>query len=66
MLSLKNLTKRFFSRDRIIEAIQNITLDVAEREFLTIVGPTVLIPFDDPFVLHEHAAKFVAATSRCH
>jgi ABC-type nitrate/sulfonate/bicarbonate transport system ATPase subunit len=40
MLSLKNVSKSFFSRDKVIGAIENITLDVAKGEFLTMVGPS--------------------------
>lgn len=40
MLSLKNIRKRFFARDRVIAAVDDISLDVASGEFLTMVGPS--------------------------
>jgi NitT/TauT family transport system ATP-binding protein len=40
MLSLQNISKRFFARDRIINALEGISLDVAKGEFLTMVGPS--------------------------
>jgi NitT/TauT family transport system ATP-binding protein len=40
MLSLQNISKRFFARDRIINALEGISLDVASGEFLTMVGPS--------------------------
>jgi len=40
MLSLKNISKRFFARDRVINALKGISLDVASGEFLTMVGPS--------------------------
>jgi ABC-type nitrate/sulfonate/bicarbonate transport system ATPase subunit len=40
MLSLKNIRKRFFARDRIINALDGISLDVENGEFLTMVGPS--------------------------
>jgi NitT/TauT family transport system ATP-binding protein len=40
MLSLQNISKRFFARDRIINALEEISLDVASGEFLTMVGPS--------------------------
>jgi NitT/TauT family transport system ATP-binding protein len=40
MLSLNNLTKRFFSRDRVIEAIEDISIDIERGEFITMVGPS--------------------------
>jgi NitT/TauT family transport system ATP-binding protein len=40
MLSLKNVSKHFLSRDTITRAIANITLDVADGEFLAMVGPS--------------------------
>jgi NitT/TauT family transport system ATP-binding protein len=40
MLSLNNLTKRFFSRDRVIEAIKDISIDIERGEFITMVGPS--------------------------
>jgi NitT/TauT family transport system ATP-binding protein len=38
MLSLKNIGKRFFARERVINALEGISLDVAKCEFLTRVG----------------------------
>ena len=40
MLSLRNISKRFFARDRAINALDGISLDVATGEFLTMVGPS--------------------------
>jgi NitT/TauT family transport system ATP-binding protein len=40
VLSLKNIGKRFFARERVIDAVQRISLDVAKGEFLTMVGPS--------------------------
>jgi NitT/TauT family transport system ATP-binding protein len=40
MLSLKNVSKHFVSRDNLTRALENITLDVAEGEFLAMVGPS--------------------------
>jgi NitT/TauT family transport system ATP-binding protein len=40
MLSLKNISKRFFARDRVINAVKGISLDVPSGEFLTMVGPS--------------------------
>lgn len=40
MLSLKNIGKRFFARERVIDAVQGISLDVTKGEFLTMVGPS--------------------------
>jgi NitT/TauT family transport system ATP-binding protein len=40
MLSLKNIGKRFFARERVINALEGISLDVAKGEFLTMVGPS--------------------------
>jgi NitT/TauT family transport system ATP-binding protein len=40
MLSLKNIGKRFFARERSITALEVISLDVPTGEFLTMVGPS--------------------------
>jgi NitT/TauT family transport system ATP-binding protein len=40
MLSLKNISKRFFARDRVIRAIEGISIDIETGEFVTIVGPS--------------------------
>jgi NitT/TauT family transport system ATP-binding protein len=40
MLSLANVSKRFFARNQPIKAIENISLDVATGEFVTVVGPS--------------------------
>ncbi len=40
MLSLKNISKRFFARERVVNALKGISLDVASGEFLTMVGPS--------------------------
>jgi len=29
MLSLKNISKRFFARDRVVKAVEGISLDIA-------------------------------------
>jgi NitT/TauT family transport system ATP-binding protein len=40
MLRMDGVAKRFVSSDKIVTAIDGITLDVAAGEFLTIVGPS--------------------------
>jgi NitT/TauT family transport system ATP-binding protein len=40
MLSLKNISKRFFARDRVVRAIEGISLDIESGEFVTMVGPS--------------------------
>jgi NitT/TauT family transport system ATP-binding protein len=40
MLSLKHVSKRFFGRDRVINAIEGLSLDIADGEFITMVGPS--------------------------
>ena len=40
VLSLKNISKRFFARERVINAVHRISLDVASGEFVTMVGPS--------------------------
>jgi NitT/TauT family transport system ATP-binding protein len=40
MLRLKNISKRFFARDRVIKAIDGISLDIHAGEFITLVGPS--------------------------
>lgn len=40
MLSLKNVSKSFLARDRIVKAIELISLDIAQGEFVTLVGPS--------------------------
>jgi NitT/TauT family transport system ATP-binding protein len=40
MLRLKNISKRFFSRERLIKAVDQISLEVGSGEFLTLVGPS--------------------------
>jgi NitT/TauT family transport system ATP-binding protein len=40
MLRLENISKRFFARDRIIKAIEGISLDIGSGEFVTLVGPS--------------------------
>jgi NitT/TauT family transport system ATP-binding protein len=40
MLSLKNVSKFFFARERIIKAIEAISLDITSGEFVTMVGPS--------------------------
>jgi ABC-type nitrate/sulfonate/bicarbonate transport system ATPase subunit len=40
MLKLSNIGKRFFARDRVIRAVEGISLDVASGELVTMVGPS--------------------------
>jgi NitT/TauT family transport system ATP-binding protein len=40
VLSLNNISKRFFARDRVVRAIEGISLDIATGEFVTMVGPS--------------------------
>jgi NitT/TauT family transport system ATP-binding protein len=40
VLSLNNISKRFFARDRVVRAIDRISLDIATGEFVTVVGPS--------------------------
>jgi len=40
VLSLKNISKRFFARERVIDAVKRISLDVSNGEFVTMVGPS--------------------------
>ena len=40
MLSLKQVSKRFFARERVINALEGISLEVAGGEFVTVVGPS--------------------------
>jgi NitT/TauT family transport system ATP-binding protein len=40
VLSLKNISKRFSTRERVIKALEPISLQVAKGEFLTMVGPS--------------------------
>lgn len=40
MLEIRNVAKRFRSRDRIVTALHNFDLTVKQGEFLTIVGPS--------------------------
>ena len=40
MLSLKNISKHFFARERLTKALEGISLDVTNGEFLTMVGPS--------------------------
>ena len=40
MLSLSNISKRFFSRNRSVRAIEGISIDIASGEFVTMVGPS--------------------------
>lgn len=39
VLQLKNISKSFYSRNEVFEAISDITIDVYENEFLCILGP---------------------------
>jgi NitT/TauT family transport system ATP-binding protein len=40
MLRLNNVSKRFFVRERLVRAIENVSIDVAAGEFVTMVGPS--------------------------
>ncbi|HMF66020.1 MAG TPA: ATP-binding cassette domain-containing protein, partial [Phyllobacterium sp.] len=40
MLRIDGITKRFVSTEKVVTAIDGITLDVAVGEFLTLVGPS--------------------------
>ena len=40
LLTLNRVTRRFISRGRIVEAIGDFSLEVAEHSFVTIVGPS--------------------------
>ncbi len=40
MLVLNSISKRFFARERVINAIESISFDVAAGEFITMVGPS--------------------------
>jgi len=40
VLSIRGLGKRFLSRGTIVRALENVSLDVGEGEFITIVGPS--------------------------
>ena len=39
VLSLKNVSKSFYGRNRVFEAVNNVSLDVRENEFLGLLGP---------------------------
>jgi NitT/TauT family transport system ATP-binding protein len=40
MLRLKQVSKRFVTRDRVTTAVENLNLEVAPGEFVTLVGPS--------------------------
>jgi len=40
MFRIRNLSKRFIARDRVVRAIEDISIDIATGEFLTMVGPS--------------------------
>jgi NitT/TauT family transport system ATP-binding protein len=40
ILSIRNLRKEFFSRGKRVLAVENLSLDIEEGEFITIVGPS--------------------------
>jgi NitT/TauT family transport system ATP-binding protein len=40
VLRLNNIGKRFFARERLVDAVRRISLDIEAGEFLTIVGPS--------------------------
>ena len=39
VLSLKNVSKSFYGRNRVFEAVNIVSLDVRENEFLVLLGP---------------------------
>lgn len=39
VLHLQNISKSFYGRNQIFEAVSNITMDVRENEFLVLLGP---------------------------
>lgn len=39
VLSLKNVSKSFYGRNRVFEAVNNVSLDVRENEFMVLLGP---------------------------
>ncbi|MDA1001257.1 MAG: ABC transporter ATP-binding protein [bacterium] len=40
LLSLREVSKRFLSRGTIVRAMDNVSLDIGEGEFITVVGPS--------------------------
>jgi NitT/TauT family transport system ATP-binding protein len=40
LLSIRELGKRFLSRGTIVRAVENVSLDIQQGEFVTIVGPS--------------------------
>ena len=38
-ISLKNISKTFYLKDRTVEVLKDITFDVKENEFLVLLGP---------------------------
>jgi NitT/TauT family transport system ATP-binding protein len=40
MLCLDNVSKRFVTQDRVVTAVEDLTLDIEEGEFVTVVGPS--------------------------
>ena len=40
ILSIKNLQKEFFSRGNRVLAVEDLSLDIEDGEFITIVGPS--------------------------
>jgi NitT/TauT family transport system ATP-binding protein len=40
MLRLDNVSKRFVTQDRVVTAVEDLTLDIGEGEFVTVVGPS--------------------------
>src|ERR1700744_1758396 len=40
MLRLDNVSKRFVTQDRVVTAVEDLTLDIDEGEFVTVVGPS--------------------------
>jgi NitT/TauT family transport system ATP-binding protein len=40
MLCLKNISKRFYARERVVKALEAISLAVGSGEFVTMVGPS--------------------------
>src|SRR6201999_216594 len=40
MLRLDNVSKRFVTQDKVVTAVEDLTLDIDKGEFVTVVGPS--------------------------
>ena len=38
-ISIKNLTKTYYLKDRTVEVLKDMTFEVKENEFLVLLGP---------------------------